>query len=398
MPFTYNPFTNRLDYYQAAVPIPGTAVEAVVTDSGTVIPVANSMNLLGSGSITTSASGATGTIALTGLTNHALLVGAGTSTITKVGPTATAGQVLQSAGSSADPAFSTATYPATTTVSQILYSSATNVVSGLATANDGVLITSHTGVPSLLANGTTGQVLTATTGAPPSWATPGGVNPFSTVTYYDDFLGSVSTSATVSHFTFRTLVNGGAMTTTNGTADHPGILQLNTGVSATGEVCILSQPLGLLFGGGVTTYEAVVNIPTLSDGTETFTARFGFGDQGSGGGAIADGAWFEYTHSVNSGNWTINTSSNSSPTSANTSTAVGTGWVRLKVECNAAGTSMAFYVNGSQVTNSPITTTIPTGASRNFGVMASMLKSNGTTLRAANIDLIYLNIALTNTR
>lgn len=292
----------------------------------------------------------------------------------------------------------TATYPTTTTVNEILYSSATNVVSGLTTANDGVLITSHTGVPSLLANGTTGQVLTATTGAPPSWATPGGVNPFATVTYCDDFLGSNSTSATVSSFTFRTLVNGGTMTTTNGTADHPGILQLNTGVSATGEVCILSQPLGLLFGGGVTTYEAVVNIPTLSDGTETFTARFGFGDQGSGGGAITDGAWFEYTHSVNSGNWTINTSSNSSPTSANTSTAVGTGWVRLKVECNAAGTSMAFYVNGSQVTNSPITTTIPTGASRNFGVMASMLKSNGTTLRAANIDLIYLNIALTNTR
>lgn len=66
----------------------------------------------------------------------------------------------------------TATYPTTTTVSQILYSSATNVVSGLATANNGVLITSATGVPSLLAAGTTGQVLTATTGSPATWATP----------------------------------------------------------------------------------------------------------------------------------------------------------------------------------------------------------------------------------
>lgn len=171
MPYTFNPFNSKFDYYQAAIPIPGTAVEAVVTDAGTVIPVANSMNLFGSGSITTSAAGATGTIALTGLTNHALLVGAGTSTITKVGPTATAGQILQSAGVAADPVFSTATYPATTTVSEILYSSATNVVSGLATGNNGVLITSNTGVPSLLVNGTTGQVLTATTGAPPSWTT-----------------------------------------------------------------------------------------------------------------------------------------------------------------------------------------------------------------------------------
>ncbi len=85
--------------------------------------------------------------------------------------TATARQMLQS-GASTTPAWSTATYPATTTANQLLYSSATNVVNEITGANDGVLITSHTGVPSLLAAGTTGQVLTATTGAPAAWATP----------------------------------------------------------------------------------------------------------------------------------------------------------------------------------------------------------------------------------
>jgi len=75
----------------------------------------NNFTLAGSGSIATSGSGSTITTALTGLTNHAILVGAGTSTITKVGPSATSGQVLQSAGASADPAFSTATYPSTAT-------------------------------------------------------------------------------------------------------------------------------------------------------------------------------------------------------------------------------------------------------------------------------------------
>src|SRR3990167_8133940 len=143
-------------------------------DSGTATPAANALTLAGSGSITTTGSGSTATTALTGLTNHAVLVGAGTSTLTNVGPTATVGQVLQSAGAAADPAFSTATYPLTTTVSQILYSSAANTVVGLATALDGVLITSHTGVPSWLANGATGEVLTATTGAPPSWQAGGG--------------------------------------------------------------------------------------------------------------------------------------------------------------------------------------------------------------------------------
>jgi hypothetical protein len=83
--------------------------------------------------------------------------------------TATANQVLLS-GSSTTPAWSTATYPATTTVSQLLYSSSANVISGLTTANDGVLVTNNTGVPSWLANSSTaGYVLTANSGAAPSW-------------------------------------------------------------------------------------------------------------------------------------------------------------------------------------------------------------------------------------
>lgn len=62
--------------------------------------------------------------------------------------TITANQMLLS-GSSAAPAWSTATYPATTTVNQILYSSSANVIAGLSTANNGVLITSGAGAPSI---------------------------------------------------------------------------------------------------------------------------------------------------------------------------------------------------------------------------------------------------------
>lgn len=130
------------------------------------------------------------------VTNHATLIGAASNSITSVGPSATAGQYLQSGGASADPAYSTATlpstatgtgtilradgtnwaattatYPATTTVNQILYSSATNVVGGISAVIDGVLISNHAaGVPSFLANGTAGFVLTAQSGAPPAWA------------------------------------------------------------------------------------------------------------------------------------------------------------------------------------------------------------------------------------
>ncbi|MCR4305478.1 MAG: right-handed parallel beta-helix repeat-containing protein [Candidatus Daviesbacteria bacterium] len=62
--------------------------------------------------------------------------------------TATANQVLLS-GLSTTPAWSTATYPATTTINQLLYSGTANVISGLTTAASGLLVTSAGGVPSI---------------------------------------------------------------------------------------------------------------------------------------------------------------------------------------------------------------------------------------------------------
>jgi hypothetical protein len=66
--------------------------------------------------------------------------------------TATASQVLLS-GASTTPSWSTATYPTTTTINQILYSSSANTIAGLATANSGVLVTNGSGVPSISTGG-----------------------------------------------------------------------------------------------------------------------------------------------------------------------------------------------------------------------------------------------------
>jgi hypothetical protein len=62
--------------------------------------------------------------------------------------TATARQMLQS-GASGAPAWSTATWPATTTANQLLWSSGTNAVAGLATATNSTLCTDGSGVPSI---------------------------------------------------------------------------------------------------------------------------------------------------------------------------------------------------------------------------------------------------------
>lgn len=127
--------TNGAGTISIGVTSGGVVLETLTGNTGgTVSPTANNINTLGTGSITIAGSGSTLTTQLTGLTNHAVLVGAGTATITKVGPTATAGQILQSAGASADPAFSTAAYPVTAgTTGNVITSDGTNFVSSTPT-------------------------------------------------------------------------------------------------------------------------------------------------------------------------------------------------------------------------------------------------------------------------
>lgn len=151
----------------------GQAIDSFIPDSGTspVVPTAaGAVTMAGSGSITTVGGANSLTTQLTGLTNHAVLVGAGTSTITKVGPSGSTGQILQN-NAGADPSYSTATYPSTTTINQILYSSAADTVAGLATANRAVLTTGATGIPVLTPLAADGQLIIGSTAGVPAAAT-----------------------------------------------------------------------------------------------------------------------------------------------------------------------------------------------------------------------------------
>jgi|ERR1041385_481640 hypothetical protein len=77
------------------------------------------------------------------LTNHGVLIGASTSGITQLGA-GTAGQAVRSGGASADPAYTTATYPSTAgTSTNVLTSDGTNWISSAAPGG-GVLSASIT--------------------------------------------------------------------------------------------------------------------------------------------------------------------------------------------------------------------------------------------------------------
>jgi len=148
----------------------GSAIITCILTSGTtaaswtVTSVSNTSGIipLSSGGTSASLTASNGGIFYSTLSQGAILAG-----------TSTANQLLLSGASSA-PSWSTVTHPPTTTINQLLYSSANNVLAGLTTANSAMLVTSSTGVPSLSSTMTNGQIIVGSTGATPTAQTVSG--------------------------------------------------------------------------------------------------------------------------------------------------------------------------------------------------------------------------------
>ena len=189
-------------------------------------------------------------------------------------------------------------------------------------------------------------------------------------------LNSSGTGATVSY-------------TTAGLHDgnRSGIGNIQTGTTTTGRAAIGSATIEqVTLGSGIVKFCAVVKVPTLSDATNTFLVQAGLHDNLSG--SPVDGLYFEYTHSVNAGDWTTYVYSNSGTTGGfDTNIAVATGnWYRLEIEVNASATQALFSINGTVVQT--FTGTIPSGASRLMGFMVQIRKTAGTTNRSVYADYI----------
>ncbi len=244
-------------------------------------------------------------------------------------------------------------------------------------------------------NGTTGQFLGANTGAAPTFQTPPSAGNLTTDTIiYDDFLTQIG-----SPLQFAGFGSGAGTTSVNPSTDaaHPGILTHpsfasgTTGVSMLGPASATARHFKL--GAGIITVNWIIKLATLSDGTNTYTLYCGLQSAIT---APASGVYFTYTHGTNSGNYVINCSAASVTTSANTSTAASTNWVNLGIIINAAGTSASFYVNGTEVANSPIASNLPTTA---LGPMVGLVRSAGTIpADTLLIDAVYLKETFTTPR
>jgi len=146
-----------------------------------------------------------------------------------------------------------------------------------------------------------------------------------------------------------------------------------------------------VIGGGEITVQMRVRVSALSDGTNTYAVRVGFGDIATPA-AINDGICFEYTSTV-SANWYRTVYNAGTPNATDTTVAASTTFQTLKIVINAAGTSAEFFINGVSVGTDA--STFPTGS---MGWFMYILKSAGTTSRDFTCDYVTIYQKLTSTR
>lgn len=299
----------------------------------------------------------------------------------------------------------------TLTSNSLILGHGTSAVTGLGAATNGQLPIGSTGNSPVLATITAGTGITVTNGAGSIQidGVGGSASAASTVDLVDDFfsVGTPAFTSGASQLGWTGMAIGiagtGYAVGIASTSGHPGIVEVNTNTSSTGGFglglgFIPSATSGpIVLASGVLTMQFWLKIPTLSTGSERFFVSFGLSnaDYLDPSFTQTDGVFFKYIDNVNSGKWTISTMSSSSATTNNTNSTVDTNWHVYKIIVNAAGTSVSFYIDGVEVSNSPIATNIPTVAVAPYLLIQ---KSVGTTNRTVQFDLFTLNLPLTTPR
>lgn len=173
-------------------------------------------------------------------------------------------------------------------------------------------------------------------------------------------------------------------------------VSVNTGASASGNGYVTAK--AAMFqtdnSSGTATYaycKAVVRTPSsLSDGTNDYTLRIGFGDVGGGG--ATDGMYFDYNHSNVSGNWGCATTNGGSTERNNSGIAVTTSTLYVLEMMVRPGLLVEYFINGTRVaTNSSFVSTAD-----DVRPFAEIEKSIGTTQRDFQIFTLQASVSLVN--
>jgi len=207
----------------------------------------------------------------------------------------------------------------------------------------------------------------------------------------DDFLESTSLGS------FTTDSTGTGATVSNATVTDinvHGMWEMQTGTTSAGVAGIkLGNVSSFVLGQGLTIWEGKLRLPVLSTVGDEYFLRIGLSDSDSGQGT--DLVQFEYDR-LTSTSWRARCRQNGTSSTTTTSGTVDTLWNRLKFQVNAAGTSVDFFLNGTNI--GTISANIPNVTGRELTVACSINKSAGTTNRVCDIDYITMDVDLTTAR
>lgn len=138
---------------------------------------------------------------------------------------------------------------------------------------------------------------------------------------------------------------------------------------------------------GTRVYETYVSPQALSDGTNTWIWRGGWGDVVSGADFV-DGIYFEYDQ-ASSVNWRCKTAANSVRTATNSSVAVTVNTyhkLRITVTNNS---SALFEIDDVTVCGGAITTNIPTGTARSTFWIPGITAATAGSVNTRAMDTAY---------
>jgi hypothetical protein len=231
------------------------------------------------------------------------------------------------------------------------------------------------------------------------------------VYYFEEFMGNQAGGFPTSYSTVISTTSGNATARTVGTTNRTnqqGIIQHQTGTGATNVAGYTYGGLGsngtLYIGSGSISLETYVTVETLSNATERFIMYFGYAAGSANFLNIPNGIFFSYDEGgvqffggAATPNWKCYTRANTGTVTLTiTSIPVVAGqWYKLRIDINAAGNSVTFYIDGTLVathtTNIPATTT-------GLFISSVILKTVGTTARSLLTDYFMYEEIFTNPR
>lgn len=187
-------------------------------------------------------------------TAHGVLIGEGASSIVATSA-GTAGQLLQSGGASADPAWTTATFPITATAGSLIAATATNVIGQIADVAVGQVLMSggvgviaaYSGSPSVSGSLTAATTITATSGA--ITATNGNLVLGTAGNKILSTSVGTTTSAGANSFGTVTLSGGTATVSTTAVTANSIILLTRQSIGSTGAAALGQLTVGTITGG-----------------------------------------------------------------------------------------------------------------------------------------------------